>query len=89
MQDELKTLPKRPPGVVPGLPAYRHIFYIEQPRYSPQEQRFGCEAGLIITGDIGCYTLASYPPLNAMDTCACMGAGIGQALGMEKAGGQG
>jgi indolepyruvate ferredoxin oxidoreductase alpha subunit len=44
------------------------------------------EAGLVITGDIGCYTLAAYPPLEAVDTCACMGAGIGQALGMEKAG---
>jgi indolepyruvate ferredoxin oxidoreductase alpha subunit len=44
------------------------------------------EPGLIITGDIGCYTLGAYPPLNAMDTTACMGASIGQALGMEKAG---
>ena len=44
------------------------------------------ESKLIITGDIGCYTLAAYPPLQAMDTCACMGASIGQALGMEKAG---
>jgi indolepyruvate ferredoxin oxidoreductase alpha subunit len=44
------------------------------------------EPKLIITGDIGCYTLATYPPLNAMDTTACMGASIGQALGMEKAG---
>jgi indolepyruvate ferredoxin oxidoreductase alpha subunit len=44
---------------------------------------------LIITGDIGCYTLATYPPLRAMDTTACMGAGIGQALGMEKAGVEG
>jgi Indolepyruvate ferredoxin oxidoreductase, alpha and beta subunits len=41
---------------------------------------------LIITGDIGCYTLATYPPLSAMDTTACMGASIGKALGMEKAG---
>jgi indolepyruvate ferredoxin oxidoreductase alpha subunit len=44
------------------------------------------EPKLIITGDIGCYTLGTYPPLNAMDTTACMGASIGQALGMEKAG---
>jgi len=41
---------------------------------------------MIITGDIGCYTLGALPPLSAMDTCACMGAGIGQALGLEKAG---
>jgi indolepyruvate ferredoxin oxidoreductase alpha subunit len=44
------------------------------------------EPRLIIAGDIGCYTLGAYPPLNAMDTTACMGASIGQALGMEKAG---
>jgi indolepyruvate ferredoxin oxidoreductase alpha subunit len=41
---------------------------------------------LIITSDIGCYTLGVYPPLAALDTCACMGASIGQALGLEKAG---
>jgi indolepyruvate ferredoxin oxidoreductase alpha subunit len=44
------------------------------------------ESKLVITGDIGCYTLGAYPPLQALDTTACMGAGIGQALGMEKAG---
>ena len=44
------------------------------------------ESSMIITGDIGCYTLGALPPLSAMDTCACMGAGIGQALGLEKAG---
>src|SRR5208337_2675416 len=44
------------------------------------------EPKLVITGDIGCYTLGAYPPLNAMDTTACMGASIGQAIGMEKAG---
>jgi indolepyruvate ferredoxin oxidoreductase alpha subunit len=40
----------------------------------------------IVTSDIGCYTLGVYPPLAALDTCACMGASIGQALGLEKAG---
>jgi len=44
------------------------------------------ESALVVTGDIGCYTLAAYPPLNAMDTTACMGASIGHAIGMEKAG---
>jgi indolepyruvate ferredoxin oxidoreductase alpha subunit len=41
---------------------------------------------LIVTSDIGCYTLGVYPPLSALDTCACMGASIGHALGLEKAG---
>ena len=44
------------------------------------------EPAITVCGDIGCYTLGTYPPLNAMDTCACMGASIGQAMGMEKAG---
>jgi len=40
----------------------------------------------IVASDIGCYTLGVYPPLQALDTCGCMGASIGQALGLEKAG---
>lgn len=44
------------------------------------------EDELIVTSDIGCYTLGVYPPLAALDTCACMGASIGQALGLKKAG---
>jgi len=39
-----------------------------------------------VCGDIGCYTLGSAPPLSAMDTCICMGAAIGAAIGMRKAG---
>ncbi|TET95083.1 MAG: indolepyruvate ferredoxin oxidoreductase subunit alpha, partial [Candidatus Zixiibacteriota bacterium] len=37
-----------------------------------------------VTGDIGCYTLGVLQPLNALDTCICMGASIGSAIGMEK-----
>jgi len=37
-----------------------------------------------VTGDIGCYTLGVLQPLNALDTCICMGASIGTAIGMEK-----
>ena len=44
------------------------------------------ESSLIITGDIGCYTLGAYPPLSALDSSACMGASIGEAIGMQKAG---
>jgi indolepyruvate ferredoxin oxidoreductase, alpha subunit len=40
---------------------------------------------VFVTGDIGCYTLAYMPPLSALDTALCMGAGIGQALGIQKA----
>jgi TPP-dependent indolepyruvate ferredoxin oxidoreductase alpha subunit len=40
----------------------------------------------IVTGDIGCYTLGCLPPVNALQTCLCMGAGISQAAGMVHAG---
>ena len=83
-------LPKRPPLLCSGCP-HTGLFFVlntigqrskllESKAKAPQEPK------LIITGDIGCYTLGAYPPLNAMDTTACMGASIGQALGMEKAG---
>ncbi len=40
----------------------------------------------IVTGDIGCYTLGVLPPVNTVQTCLCMGAGISQAAGMIHAG---
>ena len=66
------TLPPRPPNMCPGCP-HRGIFYTLK------------KQGVFVTGDIGCYTLGALPPLNTMDTCICMGAGIGHALGIEKA----
>ncbi len=83
-------LPHRPPLLCPGCP-HTSTFYIlasmgqrlKLPGSKDKESR---ESTLTITGDIGCYTLATYPPLNAMDTTACMGASIGHAIGMEKAG---
>ena len=41
----------------------------------------------VVMGDIGCYTLGSLPPMNAMDACVCMGASIGMAHGADKAAG--
>jgi len=83
-------LPRRPPLLCPGCP-HTGIYFVlnsigqrskllEKKNNEPQEPK------LIVTGDIGCYTLGAYPPLNVLDTTACMGAGIGQALGMERAG---
>ena len=40
---------------------------------------------VVVTGDIGCYTLGAGAPWKAMDTCVCMGASIGNALGVAKA----
>jgi indolepyruvate ferredoxin oxidoreductase alpha subunit len=85
----LSLLPKRPPLLCPGCP-HTGMFYvlssIGQRLKLPGAKDKDRVPKLIITGDIGCYTLGAYPPLNAMDTTACMGASIGQALGMAKAG---
>ena len=39
-----------------------------------------------VAGDIGCYTLAAGEPLRSIDTTICMGASVGNAIGMAAAG---
>ena len=39
----------------------------------------------MIAGDIGCYTLGSSYPMNALDSVICMGGGFTVAMGMAKA----
>jgi indolepyruvate ferredoxin oxidoreductase alpha subunit len=39
---------------------------------------------LTVTGDIGCYTLGALAPLNAIQTCLCMGAGVTMFEGFRK-----
>ena len=67
------TLPTRPPVLCSGC-GHRGVFYTLH------------KLGATVTGDIGCYTLGAFPPLNAMDSTICMGASIGNAAGMKKAG---
>ena len=71
---QLSTLnvPARPPVLCPGCP-HRAFFHVLK------------KMNAIVTGDIGCYTLSVLPPLEVMDTCVCMGASIGSALGMKRA----
>jgi indolepyruvate ferredoxin oxidoreductase alpha subunit len=81
-------LPRRPPLLCPGCP-HTGIYFVLNTigqRSRLLESKEPQEPKLIITGDIGCYTLGAYPPLNVLDTTACMGASIGQALGMARAG---
>lgn len=66
-------LPPRPPVLCPGCP-HRGIFYA-----------LG-KHDVIVTGDIGCYSLGAFKPLDRMDTILCMGAGISMAHGIQKAG---
>jgi indolepyruvate ferredoxin oxidoreductase alpha subunit len=81
-------LPRRPPLLCPGCPHAGIYFTLSTlgQRAKLVEAKEPTEPKLIITGDIGCYTLGAYPPHSVLDTTACMGAGIGQAVGMEKAG---
>jgi len=61
----------KPPALCPGCP-HRGVFYVLS------------KLGLIVTGDIGCYTLGTLPPLSALDTCLCMGAGVNHMHGLRK-----
>ncbi len=63
-------LPPRPPVLCPGCP-HRAVFTVLR--------KLKCH----VTGDIGCYTLGTLPPLASLHTCLCMGAGIGQAHGIN------
>ncbi len=70
---EVGPLPSRPPVLCPGCP-HRGVFYVLHKLKVP------------VNGDIGCYTLGFIPPLSAIHSCGCMGAGIGVAHGAVKAG---
>ena len=77
VKPETKALPvkpvSRPPTLCPGCP-HRGFFYT-----------MSKGKDFVIAGDIGCYTLGANPPLNALDTCICMGAGFSAGMGMSKA----
>lgn len=67
-----ETVPNRPPVLCPGCP-HRGVFYVLK------------KLGLVVSGDIGCYTLGAIPPLASVDTTICMGASVSAAMGMAKA----
>lgn len=63
---------KRPPSFCAGCP-HRGLFY-----------RLGKRKDIMISGDIGCYTLAAAPPYTAMDACICMGGSISMGHGAQQ-----
>lgn len=67
-----EAIPNRPPVLCPGCP-HRGVFYVLK------------KLGLVVSGDIGCYTLGAIPPLASVDTTICMGASVSAAMGMAKA----
>lgn len=69
---DTSNIPVRPPVLCPGC-HHRGVFYSLK------------KMNINVSGDIGCYTLAAFPPMSSMDTSICMGASIGMALGFEKA----
>lgn len=71
VQLEVKAV-GRPPTLCAGCP-HRGFFY-----------QLSKIKDLVITGDIGCYGLGGAPPLNAKDTCICMGASISMAQGAQE-----
>lgn len=68
-------LPVRPPVLCAGCP-HRSSFYAVKKAMKGKET--------IFAGDIGCYTLGNAMPLDMVDTCLCMGAGLGIAQGVGR-----
>ena len=69
LEDEI---PGRPPVMCAGCP-HRGLFYTL------------AKHKVTVLGDIGCYTLAAYEPLYAIETCECMGASVSSIHGFNKA----
>ncbi len=70
-----EQIPVRPPVMCAGCP-HRGTFYVLS------------KLGLVVSGDIGCYTLGAVQPLASIDTTVCMGASVSGAHGMAKARGK-
>ena len=66
-------IPVRPPVLCAGCP-HRASFYAVKTAMKGKKT--------IFCGDIGCYTLGNAMPLDMVDTCLCMGAGINIAQGV-------
>ena len=67
-----EALPVRPPVMCAGCP-HRGMFYVL------------AKNKITVLGDIGCYTLGSAQPLNAIDSVLCMGASVSGIHGFNKA----
>lgn len=65
-------IPSRPPVLCAGCP-HRGLYYALK------------KLGVMVSGDIGCYTLGALAPIDSMDTCICMGASVSALHGRNKA----
>ena len=71
---DMPQLPIRPPVLCAGCP-HRASFYAVKKAMHGKKAYF--------CGDIGCYTLGNAMPLDMVDTCLCMGAGITMSQGLN------
>ena len=79
-------LPIRPPVLCAGCP-HRASFYAVKRAMEKLNQDLpegGEPVEGVYCGDIGCYTLGNAKPLDMVDTCLCMGAGITMAQGLQR-----
>jgi indolepyruvate ferredoxin oxidoreductase, alpha subunit len=79
LKEELPPLPIRAPTLCAGC-MHRTVFYAF--KQAAKQFKKSHMTDTIFSGDIGCYTLGNAHPLNMVDTCLCMGAGISIAGGL-------
>ena len=73
--EDAPNLPVRPPVLCAGCPHRASFYAVKQAMRGKKS---------VFCGDIGCYTLGNAMPLDMVDTCLCMGAGINIAQGIGK-----
>ncbi len=78
--NDVPPLPIRTPTLCAGC-MHRTVFYAFKKAASKLRSQKGVDS--VFSGDIGCYTLGNAPPLNMVNTCLCMGAGISIAAGLS------
>src|ERR1035437_2190308 len=80
VKDTAPLLPERPPTMCAGCP-HRASFHAINVAARKVKKDLGEK---VLTGDIGCYSLGVYAPLNAYDCSFCMGSGFGIANGVAR-----
>lgn len=73
--DQPPELPVRPPVPCAGCPHRASFFAVKEAMKGKKS---------VFCGDIGCYTLGNAMPLDMVDTCLCMGAGVNMTQGIGK-----
>lgn len=73
--DAPPQLPVRPPVLCAGCPHRASFFAVKEAMKGKKS---------VFCGDIGCYTLGNAMPLDMVDTCLCMGAGVNMTQGIGK-----